>query len=210
MNRRQSAIVSLLCACIAAMSAVAAADTGSAVRDAGQITLDDPLPTRSTPQILGQSPAPSAATSPVLTTAMTLTIADRGEVRVIPVGVTKAGAVRVPRDVNVLGWYRFSSPAGSETGRTVIVGHRDGRGQGAGFFHALPQVGLGTRITITVGEQIVNYRVIGRTSIDRDRLPEALFRRSGPHQLVLISCAGAYVEGRGYEQNVIVIAEPET
>ena len=46
-----------------------------------------------------------------------------------------------------------------------------------------------------------------RTRYDRSALPKEIFDKNGAHELVLISCAGRYIRGYGYETNVVIFAE---
>lgn len=54
----------------------------------------------------------------------------------------------------------------------------------------------------------MRYQVTARSVIDQDRLPAELFRRDGPAVLTLITCAPPYNETSGYQNNLIVTAEP--
>lgn len=129
---------------------------------------------------------------------------------VVPTGVDPDGTTEIPEDVDVLGWYRYG-PGPLDAGSTVVVGHRDGRGQGRGALYALGALGVGDRIRVTLadGTRVV-YRVVAREVLEKQAVPlEEVFARSGPRVLSLISCGGVYDSSRGgYQSNVVVTAVP--
>lgn len=129
---------------------------------------------------------------------------------VVPTGIDRDGTTEIPEDVDVLGWYRFG-PAPLDAGSTVVVGHRDGRGQGRGALYALGAVGVGDRITVTLqGGERISYRVVAREVLEKQAVPlEEIFARSGDRRLTVISCGGVYDRSRGgYQSNVVVTAVP--
>ncbi len=70
--------------------------------------------------------------------------------------------------------------------------------------------GAGDIITVRSGQSRLRYSVVALRSIDKDGLPDTLFRRGGPHQLVVITCGGAFIpEAGGYQENLIAVAVPE-
>jgi hypothetical protein len=162
-----------------------------------------PLPgVRELPQVRPErSVPPVAVTIPAL----------GATARVVPTGVLPDGAAEIPEDVDLIGWYRFGSGPTSTAGSTVLIGHRDGRGQGRGVLYDLASVTPGDRVLVTVtGGQRVAYRVVSREVFDKEVVPLAeLFSRTGPVRLTLITCGGAYVpEQGGYQSNVVVTAVP--
>jgi LPXTG-site transpeptidase (sortase) family protein len=131
--------------------------------------------------------------------------------RIVPTGVMPDGAAEIPEDVDLVGWYRFGPGPTSAEGSTVLIGHRDGRGQGRGVLYDLARVDPGDRVQVTVagGERVV-YRIVSREVFDKEVVPlEELFSRTGPARLTLITCGGDYVAGEGgYQSNVVVTAVP--
>jgi hypothetical protein len=129
---------------------------------------------------------------------------------VVPTGVDPDGTTQIPEDVDVLGWYRYG-PAPRDSGSTVIVGHRDGRGQGRGALYALGALSVGDRIRVTLADgSRVDYRVVAREVLDKRAVPlEIIFARTGGRVLSLLSCGGVYDRARGgYQANVLVTAVP--
>lgn len=129
---------------------------------------------------------------------------------VVPSGVTRAGNAEIPRDGDVVGWYEFGSAPGDPRGSAVLIGHRDTQAEGAGALFDLDTISRGDIISVRSGMATLTYRVVALRSIDKEGLPDSLFRRGGPHQLVVITCGGAYIpEAGGYQENIVAVAVPE-
>jgi sortase (surface protein transpeptidase) len=130
--------------------------------------------------------------------------------RVIPVGVHFATrSVQVPNDIADVGWYRFGpSPGGP--GSAILLGHVDSEARGAGVFFRLQQLKPGALVTVRFrsGRATV-FRVVARRAYPKQALPAAVFRRSGPASLTLITCGGAFNASTGhYADNIVVYAVP--
>lgn len=126
---------------------------------------------------------------------------------VVPVGVAKDGQMALPDDPDVAGWYRFGPAPTSERGANVISAHVDSR-DGVGPLAKLRGLDVGARIVVTVDGDPVVYVVervdqYAKTALDVD----ALFDRSGPARLHLVSCGGKWnPRTRHYDDNVVAIA----
>jgi sortase (surface protein transpeptidase) len=129
---------------------------------------------------------------------------------IVPVGVDGRGFVVIPREVRQVGWYRFGPAPGDPAGAAVFAGHVDTRQQGAGALFPLRSVDVGDRITVTADGRDLEYRVVGKQTIVKQRLPvEELFARDGAPRLVLITCGGPFVRELGsYRDNLVVVATP--
>ncbi len=131
--------------------------------------------------------------------------------RIVPVGLEANGALGIPEDVSLVGWYRLGVPPGADQGSAVLVAHRDGRGQGRGVFYELGRLDVGDLVSVrTDAGDTVDYSVVARESIAKKRLPyEELFSVEGPPRLTLISCGGYYdpADG-GYQDNIVISAVP--
>ncbi|MGW1897364.1 class F sortase [Streptomyces hirsutus] len=132
------------------------------------------------------------------------------DARVRPVGVTEQGALAIPGDPAVAGWYRFGPAPGSPRGSAVLVGHVDGDTGALGEFAALYDVRPGARVEVRrAGAGSAVYRVVARATVPKDGLPSSTFRRTGPPVLTLVTCAPPFVpEAGGYQANLVVTAEP--
>jgi LPXTG-site transpeptidase (sortase) family protein len=131
---------------------------------------------------------------------------------VLPVGVDRNGVMVVPRDVRQVGWYRFGPAPGDPAGAAVITGHVDTGEAGAGALFPLRSARVGDAVRVTlVGDRTVTYRVVGKQTIVKQRLPvEQLFARDGAPRLVLITCGGPFLpELSSYRDNLVVVAVPD-
>ena len=129
---------------------------------------------------------------------------------VVPTGVTKAGNAQVPRDGDVIGWYEFGAAPGDRRGSSVLIGHRDTQAEGPGALFDLDELRPGAQITVNQGGRVLRYQVVALRSTEKSGLPDSLFRRTGPHQLVLITCGGPYIaDAGGYQDNVFAVAVPQ-
>lgn len=133
---------------------------------------------------------------------------------VIPVGLDRAQAVKVPDDISEVGWYRYSMAPNQASGATVLVGHRDGRVDGRGVFYNLGLLSQGDRVVLqdqtgtAYAYRVTSRRVLAKSAFE-DKA-ERIFADSGAPVLRLISCGGYYdPDHGGYQANVIVTAVPD-
>jgi sortase (surface protein transpeptidase) len=132
------------------------------------------------------------------------------EAPIVTVGVEDDGEMEVPEDVGDVGWYRHG-PAPGEPGAAVIAGHVDSREQGRGAFFDLRRVDVGARVEVTDSAgDVQRFEVVARRTYDKASLPaDALFSRTGPSQLVLVTCGGDFDRDAGsYRENVVIYAQP--
>jgi sortase (surface protein transpeptidase) len=129
-----------------------------------------------------------------------------------PVGVDARGFMVIPHEVRKVGWYRFGPAPGDPAGAAVIAGHVDIKEQGAGALFPLRGIDVGDRITVTVAGRDLQFRVVGKQTIVKRRLPvEELFARDGAPRLVVITCGGPFIpELSSYRDNLVVVATPTT
>ena len=129
---------------------------------------------------------------------------------VVPGGVSAAGAMEIPDAFDLAAWYRFGPAPGAAAGAAVIAGHIDTTSDRAPF-SALKSLRPGTIIRVgRAGAPDVIYRVVNVELMAKDRFDGgALFRRSGPHELKVVTCGGKWLDERmDYSDNVIVTAVP--
>ena len=127
-----------------------------------------------------------------------------------PVGMSDR-VMDVPDDVDRAGWFEPGVAPGSEQGSAVVSAHVDSRSQGEGAFLPLRDAHRGDRIEVDTQEgTTLTFEVTARVQYAKSELPSAeLFRREGPHQLVLITCGGRFDDRTGsYDDNVVVVAHP--
>jgi hypothetical protein len=125
-----------------------------------------------------------------------------------PVGI-EHGALQVPENGQLLGWWRDGAAPEDSEGTVVVAGHVDTRAHGAGALYRLETLKPGDTIAVATGAGEQDYRVEGRQAYRKDRLPGNLFSLDGPPRLALITCGGAFDRHIGsYEYNVVVYAVP--
>ena len=139
-----------------------------------------------------------------------LTLPEHATAAVLP-AATVDGLLKVPEDVQQVGWWDGSARAGEPFGSTVIAGHVDSNTDGTGFFARLLGVEVGDTITLAADSHRLKYQVTSVREVARNALAtdSQALEQSGPHRLVLITCTGDYDRDRGgYESNLVVLAEP--
>ncbi|MDR6573666.1 hypothetical protein J2X60_002315 [Curtobacterium sp. 320] len=128
-----------------------------------------------------------------------------------PEGVDDKGAMSLPPDPAVAGWYRYGAAPASTTGTVVIAAHVDAVGYGVGPFAHLRDVPAGTTVTLTdtAGDR-TRWRIDSVALVAKRGLPWAsVFRTDGPRRLVLVSCGGVFDEStHHYESNLVISATP--
>jgi len=130
---------------------------------------------------------------------------------VVAGGVSPEGAMEIPDAFDRAAWYKFGPAPGAAEGTAVIAGHIDTKSDRAPF-SALKSLAAGTLIRVgRDGAAPLTYRVVGVEMMAKDKFDGgALFRRSGPHELKLVTCGGRWLDERmDYSDNVIVTAVPE-
>ncbi|MDQ0827643.1 hypothetical protein QFZ60_003816 [Arthrobacter sp. B2I5] len=130
---------------------------------------------------------------------------------VVAGGVSAEGVMEIPDAFDRAAWYKFGPAPGAAEGTAVIAGHIDTKSERAPF-SALKSLAAGTLIRVgRDGAAPLTYRVVGVEMMAKDKFDGgALFRRSGPHELKLVTCGGRWLDERmDYSDNVIVTAVPE-
>jgi hypothetical protein len=167
-----------------------------------------PVPAVAAPAVTARPAAPSAVAPGVPPVRLQLAGVDAP---LDPVGVDPAGAMALPEDVDRVGWYRFGPAPGADEGTAVLAGHVDDADQGLGALAPLRGVEAGAEVQVTdASGAVTRWRVVSRELIEKRAVPlAALFQRTGPPRLVLLTCGGEFLpELRSYADNVVVVAEP--
>jgi LPXTG-site transpeptidase (sortase) family protein len=139
-----------------------------------------------------------------------LTLPGGADAAVLP-AQTVDGELKVPTNVEHVGWWDGSADAGDPFGSTVIAGHVDSATQGIGFFARLLRIKVGAEVTVRGSGHELTYKVISVQTVAKRALASdsAAFAQTGPHRLVLITCTGTYHRDRGgYDRNLVVIGAP--
>jgi sortase (surface protein transpeptidase) len=73
----------------------------------------------------------------------------------------------------------------------------------------LQEVEVGERVEVVTSDGVRPYRIDSIERFDRQALPAAVFSRTGPERLRLVTCTGPYLpDAGGYQQNLVVTAVP--
>lgn len=125
-------------------------------------------------------------------------------------GVAQDGAMQVPEDPRLAGWYRFGPVPGGPAGAAVLAAHVDSRRFGTGPLARLASMRPGDPVVVTVAGRPVRYRVSEVVEVVKTQLSTtALFDRSGPPRLHIVTCTGRFDQTRrSYERNLILTARP--
>jgi hypothetical protein len=141
-----------------------------------------------------------------------LSVPDAGvRADVVPVGLAPDGALALPEDPDVLGWWSSGAVPGSAEGSTVVAAHIDAADAGPGPMLRVVDAPLGTVVDVTTtAGATVSYRVVERRSYRKSEgLPRDLFAADGPPRLVLITCGGPFDRAvRHYRDNIVIVAAP--
>ncbi len=160
-------------------------------------------------QVLPAREGQLAASTRVTFTPEKVTLPGGDGAEVLPAR-TVGGELKVPEHVRHVGWWDGSASAGDPFGSTVIAGHVDSAMEGLGYFVRLLKIEKGDRVTVSGDGHRQAYRVVSITSVAKKALAttNSAFDQRGEHRLVLITCTGAFVPGRGYDSNLVVVGKP--
>ena len=126
------------------------------------------------------------------------------------VGIDQFGAVAVPTNIHVAGWY-INSVRPGESGVSIIDGHINGNFTNDGIFQHLDQLRPGEVVTITRGNgAVLRYEVTSVQSVALEQAAEALFSKetSIKSQLNLITCGGRWNDKiKQFDHRIIVTSK---
>ncbi|MGR8007604.1 class F sortase [Streptomyces hypolithicus] len=140
---------------------------------------------------------------------------DQGDLT--PLRVQQDGRLGVPEDPGQVGWWT-DGPRPGDPGAAVFVGHVDSD-TGPGAFYGLSSLKPGDTVSVRRGDDSeVTFVVQALRQYQKDNFPNGtVYPTTGPPELRLITCAGAYDRTRNeYSDNVVVYAtldgtsEPQT
>ena len=182
-----------------------------AVVDVGAVPPVGPVPASA----LATPAAPSlqAASTPLLVPSgppARLRIPVQGiDAPVAAVGVSADGALGVPDDPEVVGWWRDGAAPGGVAGSVVVDGHVDTYDRGPGALFRLAGLRPGDAVQLVLAGGTADYTVAAVRAYAKAELPSDVFDREGAPRLVLISCGGAFDRSRrSYRDNVVVYGVP--
>ena len=129
--------------------------------------------------------------------------------RIIPLGLTKSGALATPNNVYDVGWYSGSSKPG-QPGTALMDGHVSSW-TNKGVFYNIKTLRAGDKIQITMGDNtVLNYTVTGSQVYDKDKVDMNKAMTSsvtGKNGLNFITCTGKYNASEDqFAQRIVVFA----
>jgi hypothetical protein len=127
--------------------------------------------------------------------------------RLIRLGLTARGTMRVPASTSVAGWYTGSPPPG-QVGSAIIVGHIDSY-RGPGVFFRLRLLRPGDRVYVRhANGTLTVFRVYAGHIYAKDHFPtQQIYGPVPGPELRLITCGGTFDAAIGsYLNNVVIYA----
>jgi sortase (surface protein transpeptidase) len=153
-----------------------------------------------------QTPPPEA--SDQVSPPVSLTIPVIGvSASLIHLGITRSGALQVPKTTTVAGWYT-GSPAPGAIGSSIIAGHVDSY-VGPGVFYRLNDLRTGDRIYVKQrGGDVAVFAVDSVHEYKKNVFPTLnVYGMTPTPQLRLITCGGIFDTQTGhYLSNIVVYA----
>jgi len=177
------------------------------------------------PQTATETTVETESPSPLWETNEKTSFADLADTSPIPVGLSisvidveapidpygvdpDSGLMAVPDNVTDVAWYEHG-PSPGEPGSTVLAAHVDLADQGPGIFFDIGDLEPGDLVEVSFddGSQ-QDFEVTATATYPKTELPlDAIFSRSGPAVLTLITCGGAFdPDASRYDSNVVVYA----
>ena len=132
------------------------------------------------------------------------------DAKVEEVGQRADGSMGTPADFMNVGWWSGGQKPGAP-GNAVFDGHVNNALTKSGVFEHLSQVHKGDYVTVSDADgHTLVYEVQEVTLYDTDQAPlAAIFTKTGPSQLVLITCEGEWLEEEhSFDKRLVVVARP--
>ncbi len=128
----------------------------------------------------------------------------------MPVAVDGGGALAVPEDPHIVGWWAAGGGLAAPGGALVLDGHVDTAAAGPGALFHLTDLATGDAIGLTASDGVAaRFTVTAVRAYPKAGLPADVFRPSPTPRLVIITCGGHFDRGtRQYVDNIVVYAEP--
>jgi hypothetical protein len=134
---------------------------------------------------------------------------------VVPVVVDRHGALGVPPDPHVVGWWADGAKPGARSGTAILDGHVNYGGVDGSLAH-LDRLRPGDAVIVdgtAAGEPVrQRFLVTGTRTYAKHDLPsQEVFNQRGVGRLVLVTCGGVFDRSSGnYASNILTYAVPDT
>lgn len=167
-------------------------------------------PPTTAPQALPPTTTTAPAAAAVVERPVTVDVpaVDITAAPLVPLGLDDEGALEVPADFDVAGWYA-AGPEPGDPGPTVIVGHVDST-DGPAVFFRLSEVEPGDEVSVTGADgTMLRYVVRSVEWHPKDAFPtDAVYGPTPVSTLRLVTCGGEFDHrSRHYLDNVVVFAD---
>lgn len=127
------------------------------------------------------------------------------------VGIAEDGAMEVPDDAAIAGWYRYSAAPSDKSGSTIIAAHAGSIPTPRGPLYDLRESRAGQTIEIVDTKGATSlWKVADVEQLHKETLDLGpYFSDTGERKLVLFTCGGRWDKDRqSYDDNIIVTAIP--
>jgi hypothetical protein len=129
---------------------------------------------------------------------------------VVAVAVDDKGALGVPDNPDVVGWWAAGGGLTDPGGALVLDGHVDTAVAGPGALFHLADLTTGDAITLAASDGVVRrFTVTTVRAYPKAELPRDVFEPATTPRLVIITCGGHFNRStRQYVDNIVAYAEP--
>lgn len=128
---------------------------------------------------------------------------------IMQVGIDKHGAIAVPNNIHLAGWYTNSPLPGSK-GVSIIDGHASGK-YNPGIFKKLEELNRGDQFKIEFGDKTAKtFMVVDVQKLSVEETTKKMYQQipNVDSQLNLITCTGNYDSRQNqYDKRVLVISK---
>jgi LPXTG-site transpeptidase (sortase) family protein len=193
---------------------VGAADVASRIAhdffgDSAALTIFAPVAAANDPSVLSALLGGNSAASTTPLVPATLKIPSIGvNANVEKVANKSDGSMGTPNQFGDVAWYEPGQKPG-EAGNTVIDGHVNNALTTAGVFEHLSQVNIGDKVVVADAQgKSLQYVVTEMNEYSTNDAPtQEIFSKTGPSQLVLITCDGVWSsKEHSFDKRLVVVA----
>ena len=127
--------------------------------------------------------------------------------RLVPLGISAAGVLDVPKDYKLAGWWS-SGPKPGADGAAIVVGHVDSK-TGPAVFYKIKQTKVGDVINVHRADgSTVAFVVDAVRQYSKQSLPTNVVYGPTPTPSIrLITCGGSFdPKAKSYRDNIVVFA----
>jgi sortase A len=127
--------------------------------------------------------------------------------KIISVGLDNNNLMSIPEDNNSVGWWKFGALPG-QMGNSVLGGHSRIVDGSPGVFYNLNKLIINDDINVVdENNKTVNFKVNEIKIFDTDKFPTSeIYGSSNDKNLILITCAGEYING-DYNKRLVIYAQ---